>query len=125
MGMAGQKLEMLFISHACRRKGIGFALMQYGMERYSLSWLTVNEQNPEANVFYESFGFHTYKRTELDEDLCRSTISHSLSKIPRVGIFYFACFSKNGRNHSGEWFDFRQKVLKTSIKSMHGQQAEK
>ncbi len=68
MGMAGQKLEMLFISPACRRKGIGFALMQYGMERYSLSWLTVNEQNPEANVFYESFGFHTYKRTELDEE---------------------------------------------------------
>lgn len=94
MGMAGQKLEMLFISHACRRKGIGFALMQYGMERYSLSWLTVNEQNPEANVFYESFGFHTYKRTELDEDLCRSTISHSLSKIPRVGIFFLPVFQK-------------------------------
>lgn len=68
MGMAGQKLEMLFISHACRRNGIGFALMQYGMERYSLSWLTVNEQNPKANVFYESFGFHTYKRTELYEE---------------------------------------------------------
>ena len=46
-------------------------------------------------------------------------------KIPRVGIFYFACFSKNGRNHSGEWFDFRQKALKTSTKSMHGQQTGK
>ena len=23
---------------------------------------------PEANVFYEGFGFHTYKRTELDEE---------------------------------------------------------
>ena len=39
-------------------------------------------------------------------------------KNPRVGIFYFACFSKNGRNHSGEWFDFEKKVLKTSIKSI-------
>lgn len=68
MGMAGQKFEMLFIFHACWRKGIACALMQYGMERYSLSWLTVNEQNPEAKVFYESFGFHTYKRTELDEE---------------------------------------------------------
>lgn len=67
MGMAGQKFEILFISHACWRKGIACALMQYGMERYSLSWLTVNEQNPEAKVFYESFGFLTYKRTELDE----------------------------------------------------------
>ena len=46
-------------------------------------------------------------------------------KKPQVGIFYFACFSKNGRNHSGEWFDFRQKALKTSIKSMHGQQTGK
>ena len=46
-------------------------------------------------------------------------------KILRVGIFYFVCFSKNGRNHSGDWFDFEKKVLKTSIKSMHGQQAEK
>lgn len=25
-----------------------------------------------------------------------------------MGIFYFACFSKNGRNHSGEWFDFEK-----------------
>ena len=68
MGMAGQKLEMLFISHACRRKGIGFALMQYGMEHYSLSWLTVNKQNPEVRKFYESLGFHTYQRTERDEE---------------------------------------------------------
>ena len=46
-------------------------------------------------------------------------------KSPEWGIFYFAYFSKNGRNHSGEWFDFRQKVLETSIKSMHGQQIGK
>lgn len=46
-------------------------------------------------------------------------------KSPEWGFFYFACFSKNGRNHSGEWFDFEKKVLKTSIKSMHGQQTEK
>ena len=46
-------------------------------------------------------------------------------KIPWVGIFYFACFSKNGRNYSGEWFDFEKKVLKTSIKSIRGQQMKK
>lgn len=66
MGMAGQKFEMLF--PCMQEKMDRRALMQYGMERYSLSWLTVNEQNPEAKVFYESFGFHTYKRTELDEE---------------------------------------------------------
>ena len=55
----------------------------------------------------------------------RRTPLYRKGKDPRVGIFYFACFSKNGRNHSGEWFDFRQKVLKTSIKSMHGQQMGK
>ena len=55
----------------------------------------------------------------------RNYFKHLDRKIPEWGIFYFACFSKNGRNHSGEWFDFRQKVLKTSIKSIHGQQMGK
>ncbi len=68
MGIARQKLEMLFISNVCRRQGIGRALMQYGMEHYSLSWLTVNKQNPEVRKFYESLGFHTYQRTERDEE---------------------------------------------------------
>ncbi len=68
MGISGQKLEMLFISNEFRRNGIGRSLMQYGIEHYSLNWLTVNEQNPGAEKFYECLGFHIYKRTEMDEE---------------------------------------------------------
>lgn len=68
MGIAGQKLEMLFLSNKFRKKGIGRSLMQYGIKRYSINWLTVNEQNPGAKKFYECLGFHVYKRTEMDEE---------------------------------------------------------
>lgn len=72
-------------------------------------------------VFFEGKGGHDVWGTLLFLPLN----FHTGKENPRVGIFYFACFSKNGRNHSGEWFDFEKKVLKTSIKSMHGQQVEK
>ena len=29
--------------------------------------LTVNEQNPQARIFYEHMGFRVYKRTDCDE----------------------------------------------------------
>ena len=67
MGIAGPMLEMLFVSEERRGRGIGKKLLQYGMERYSLEKLAVNEQNPLARGFYEHMGFTVYKRTELDE----------------------------------------------------------
>ena len=30
--------------------------------------VTVNEQNPQADGYYEHLGFQTYKRTECDEE---------------------------------------------------------
>ena len=67
MGIEGQMLEMLFISAGERGKGIGKRLLEYGIERYSVNELAVNEQNPQAKGFYERMGFKVYKRTELDE----------------------------------------------------------
>ena len=67
MGIEGVKLEMLFIQNDERGKGIGKKLLNYGIEKYNVSELTVNEQNPNAKGFYEHMGFKTYKRTELDE----------------------------------------------------------
>lgn len=67
MGIAGQKLEMLFLSPEKRGKGIGKALLQYGVERYGVNELTVNEQNPQARGFYEHMGFRVHKRAERDE----------------------------------------------------------
>lgn len=67
MGIAGQRLEMLFIAPEERGKGLGKQLLQYGIEQYAVKELTVNEQNPSAKGFYEHMGFTVYKRTELDE----------------------------------------------------------
>ncbi len=67
MGIDGKKLEMLFISHEERGRGLGRALLGYGMEVYGVNELAVNEQNPRAKGFYEHMGFRVFKRTERDE----------------------------------------------------------
>lgn len=67
MGVEGKKLEMLFLSPENRGKGLGKQLLRYGMERYGVCELTVNEQNPLAKGFYEHMGFQVCKRTEQDE----------------------------------------------------------
>lgn len=67
MGIVEQHLEMLFISHEERGKGLGKELLKYGIEKYSVNDLAVNEQNPLAKGFYGHMGFEIYKRTECDE----------------------------------------------------------
>ena len=67
MGIAENKLEMLFVADSERGKGIGKALIKYGISNYNINELTVNEQNPLAKAFYEHMGFKVYKRTETDE----------------------------------------------------------
>lgn len=67
LGADGQRLEMLFLLPQAQGKGLGRALLQYGMDRYGLRELAVNEQNPQARGFYERMGFHVYRRTETDE----------------------------------------------------------
>ena len=67
MGIAEQRLEMLFISPEQRGKGLGKELLQYGIKRYAINDLAVNEENPLAKGFYEHMGFKVYKRTAQDE----------------------------------------------------------
>ncbi len=67
MGIEDHSLEMLFISPEERGKGLGNALILYGIEHYEVERLAVNEQNPGAKGFYEHMGFQVYKRTENDE----------------------------------------------------------
>ena len=66
MGIAENKLEMLFVADNEIGKGIGKALIKYGISN-NINELTVNEQNPLAKEFYEHMGFRVYKRTDLDE----------------------------------------------------------
>ena len=68
MGTENACLEMLFLAPEERGKGTGRKLMQYGIEKYGIQEVTVNEQNPQAVGFYEYLGFQTYKRTECDEE---------------------------------------------------------
>ena len=68
MGAQNGLLEMLFIAPEERGKGIGKQLLQYGIQNYGVTEVTVNEQNPQAVGFYEHMGFKIYKRTDLDEE---------------------------------------------------------
>ena len=67
MGIEERKLEMLFIKNDERGKGLGKRLLIYGIEKYNVNELVVNEQNQNAKGFYEYMGFKAYKRAELDE----------------------------------------------------------
>ena len=68
IGVADQRLEMLFIQVNARGQGIGKQLLRYAIKNFAVNELTVNEQNPQAIGFYEHLGFVTYKRTDLDEE---------------------------------------------------------
>ena len=67
MGIEENKLEMLFITSEYRGKGIGKKMLSYGIESYGVTNLAVNEDNPQAKVFYEHMGFKVYQRNELDD----------------------------------------------------------
>ena len=67
MGVDGQKLEMLFLAPEERGRGLGRELVRYGVERFGVREVTVNEQNPQARGFYEHMGFCVYERLDHDE----------------------------------------------------------
>ena len=52
LGVEGNRLEMLFLAPSERGQGTGRRLLQYGVQRYGIRTVTVNEQNPQAVGFY-------------------------------------------------------------------------
>ena len=62
MEIEDKKLEMLFIKNSERGRGYGRQLLTYGIEKYGIYKLIVNEQNPEAKGFYEHMCFKIYKK---------------------------------------------------------------
>ena len=48
MGVADDRLEMLFLSPTVRGKGIGRQLVEQGIRDYGIREVTVNEQNPQG-----------------------------------------------------------------------------
>ena len=65
-GVAGNRLEMLFIQPGLRGKGIGKSLLQYVIREKGVQYVDVNEQNPEAVGFYLHEGFQITGRSETD-----------------------------------------------------------
>lgn len=67
MGIAGSKLEMLFISPSAFRQGIGSQLLQYALQ-LGVTEVDVNEQHPDATAFYLKHGFEMISRSETDAE---------------------------------------------------------
>ena len=55
MGIAEQHLEMLFISDVERGKGLGRELLTFGIEKYSVNDLAVNEQSVMNKAIHTHF----------------------------------------------------------------------
>lgn len=67
-GVAGKRLEMLFVSPEAHGQGIGRSLVEFLSERLGPLAVDVNEQNPGACAFYARVGFHRIGRSERDLD---------------------------------------------------------
>ena len=66
MGVQERKIEMLFLHPDYFRKGLGKELVQRAFDELGVEFVDVNEQNPDAKMFYERMGFKVFKRNERD-----------------------------------------------------------
>lgn len=66
MGCNGPQVEMLFVDPPYFRHGVGRALLAQACAAHERLTLDVNEQNPQAQAFYERFGFRVVGRSPLD-----------------------------------------------------------
>lgn len=80
LGVADNKIEMLFISPSAQGQGIGSALCQYAIDHQRATKVDVNEQNPRAREFYEKMGFKIISRSELDGEGMPYPILHMESR---------------------------------------------
>lgn len=67
IGIANQKIEMLFLDPEYIGKGLGLQLMNFAFNHYHVNAVDVNEQNISALNFYQKAGFKVYDKTEKDE----------------------------------------------------------
>lgn len=67
IGIAENKVEMLFIHPEYFGRGVGRKLMEMTMLEYpQINEVDVNEQNEQALGFYRHLGFKVFNRSELD-----------------------------------------------------------
>jgi len=66
MGLAGPKLEALFLAPEVHRRGWGRKLVEHARDLKGPLDVDVNEQNPQALRFYAACGFYVAGRSETD-----------------------------------------------------------
>lgn len=66
MGLAGERMEMLFVDPGHHRRGIGRKLLEAALDKQPGLRLDVNEQNPGALAFYKKCGFEVIGRSPVD-----------------------------------------------------------
>lgn len=85
IGLAGRKIEMLFVDDCRRGQGIGSRLIDHAIAQGADS-VDVNEQNPLALSFYISRGFRVVDRDEYDSDGRPFPILHMSLRRPATGL---------------------------------------
>lgn len=65
-GIAGNRLEMMFVHDDLRGKGVGTLLLEKVLAD-GVTELEVNEDNPDSVDFYRRRGFVVVGRTEVDD----------------------------------------------------------
>ncbi|WP_052249974.1 GNAT family N-acetyltransferase [Flavobacterium sp. KMS] len=68
IGIAENKIEMLFLAPEHIGKGFGKTLMNFAINELDVNKVDVNEQNHNAINFYSKFGFLPYDRTDKDDE---------------------------------------------------------
>ena len=68
MGVAGDKLEMLFIDAGERGRCIGKQLLRFAVDELQIRKVDVNEQNRQAVDFYQHMGFCVVGRSDVDAE---------------------------------------------------------
>lgn len=68
IGIAENKIEMLFLAPEYIGKGLGKTLMNFAINELGVNKVDVNEQNHNAINFYSKFGFTPYDRTDKDDE---------------------------------------------------------
>lgn len=67
MGIEEHKIEMLFIHPRAQKQGLGKQFIEHAKNAYRAEFVDVNEQNPDAFVFYQKMGFEQFARSEYDD----------------------------------------------------------
>lgn len=67
IGLAYEKIEMLFINPHYFRQGVGSILLNHALS-LGVKEVDVNEQNPNALTFYQKNGFEQVARSEFDAE---------------------------------------------------------